>query len=157
MLLRSDNEHGNRGGGPLHQLATEDVAGFMSAADKSYLDQIVGGESLVYATISTTDATETTLASVAIADDTKVRISGIVIGVKSDKTDWASYSFVGLFSATGGVATRDSFVVTEEFESSAAWNLVIDADGDDGRIRVVGDVATEIDWALVDYKITVRS
>lgn len=34
----TDSAHGNRGGGTLHALATTSVAGFMSAADKAYLD-----------------------------------------------------------------------------------------------------------------------
>ena len=37
--LQSDSEHGNRGGGPLHSVATKDVAGFMSAADKANNDR----------------------------------------------------------------------------------------------------------------------
>lgn len=37
--LQSDVEHGNRGGGPLHSVATNDVAGFMSAADKANNDR----------------------------------------------------------------------------------------------------------------------
>lgn len=36
----TDAAHGNRGGGALHALATTSVAGFMSAADKSYLDSL---------------------------------------------------------------------------------------------------------------------
>jgi hypothetical protein len=39
--MRSDDiSHGNRGGGPLHNTATPDAAGFMSAADKAALDNI---------------------------------------------------------------------------------------------------------------------
>lgn len=38
--MSGDVNHGNRGGGPLHTVATPDAAGFMSAADKSALDSI---------------------------------------------------------------------------------------------------------------------
>ena len=37
----NDISHGNRGGGSLHSLATESTPGFMSAEDKTILDQIV--------------------------------------------------------------------------------------------------------------------
>lgn len=36
----SDAQHGNRGGGTLHAVATPSVAGFMSAADKTKLDAL---------------------------------------------------------------------------------------------------------------------
>lgn len=37
--LSSDTDHGNRGGGPLHGVATTDAAGFMSSADKITVDR----------------------------------------------------------------------------------------------------------------------
>jgi phage-related tail fiber protein len=37
----NDTQHGNRGGGSLHSAATPSVAGFMSSADKSKLDNLV--------------------------------------------------------------------------------------------------------------------
>jgi len=37
---QSDTTHGNRGGGPLHNVASVDVAGFMSAADKLGLTRL---------------------------------------------------------------------------------------------------------------------
>jgi len=42
-ILATDAQHGNRGGGSLHALATTSVTGFMSATDKSNLDGIVSG------------------------------------------------------------------------------------------------------------------
>jgi hypothetical protein len=42
-ILATDAQHGNRGGGALHALATTLVEGFMSATDKSNLDGIVAG------------------------------------------------------------------------------------------------------------------
>jgi len=43
----SDAEHGDRGGGSLHALATASVAGFMSSADKANLDSLGSGNVLV--------------------------------------------------------------------------------------------------------------
>lgn len=39
-ILPGDAAHGNRGGGPMHAVATVDMAGFMSAADKAALDNV---------------------------------------------------------------------------------------------------------------------
>lgn len=36
--IATDSNHGNRGGGPLHNVATADFAGFMSSADKVAFD-----------------------------------------------------------------------------------------------------------------------
>ena len=37
--VQSDVAHGNRGGGALHNVATAEFAGFMSAADKEFVDR----------------------------------------------------------------------------------------------------------------------
>ena len=42
-VLASDAQHGNRGGGGIHAVATTSVAGFMSDADKTKLDGITAG------------------------------------------------------------------------------------------------------------------
>jgi len=39
--LKTDIEHGNRGGGSMHNVATKDSPGFMSAADKLSLDRML--------------------------------------------------------------------------------------------------------------------
>jgi len=48
---RSDHihNHADQGGGSLHALATESVAGFMSAADKTKLDSITSATLTIYA------------------------------------------------------------------------------------------------------------
>jgi hypothetical protein len=38
-MLSRDIDHGNRGGGGMHNVATKDVAGFMSSADKTTFDR----------------------------------------------------------------------------------------------------------------------
>jgi hypothetical protein len=45
-VLATDAQHGNRGGGALHAVATGAVAGFMSAADKGKLDTLTPVEYL---------------------------------------------------------------------------------------------------------------
>lgn len=42
-VLATDAQHGNRGGGTQHALATTAVAGFLSAADKTHIDNLVAG------------------------------------------------------------------------------------------------------------------
>lgn len=47
--LTNDTQHGNRGGGALHSVATTSVNGFMSAADKSKLDSLASPSSAMSA------------------------------------------------------------------------------------------------------------
>jgi hypothetical protein len=48
-VLASDAQHGNRGGGGIHAVATGAANGFMSSTDKSKLDSIQGGTATLVA------------------------------------------------------------------------------------------------------------
>jgi hypothetical protein len=65
-VLATDGQHGNRGGGALHAVATTSVAGFMSSTDKLKLDGVASG------------ATNTALTAAAPVNVTK---SAAVVGV----------------------------------------------------------------------------
>lgn len=65
-VLTDDTAHGNRGGGGLHAVATNLVAGFLSAADKAKLDTITsnifpspagGGTNIIYVRSTGNDTT----------------------------------------------------------------------------------------------------
>lgn len=85
-VLANDSEHGNRGGGGLHAVATDSTAGFLSAADKTKLDGITGGAAVASVSgsapivssggttpaISINAATDSTAGSMSAADKTKL-------------------------------------------------------------------------------------
>lgn len=50
-----DAQHGNRGGGALHSVATKDSHGFMASSDKAILDGFVTGVSTLVIENRTTD------------------------------------------------------------------------------------------------------
>jgi hypothetical protein len=60
----TDTNHGTRGGGTLHSVATTSVAGFESAADKTKLDQLVNNSHLI--TVSATQPTSPTTGDIWI-------------------------------------------------------------------------------------------
>ena len=71
-VLATDAQHGTRGNGSLHAIATGSVAGFMSAADRTKLDTVA------------TNATNTPLSSTTPAD---VGNSAIGVGTTAAKAD----------------------------------------------------------------------
>lgn len=88
----SDGQHGSRGGGSLHAVATTSVAGFMSAADKAKLDglpsfapptsrQIIAGAGLTGGGDLTADRTINVVAGDA---SITVNADSITVGVISD-------------------------------------------------------------------------
>jgi len=68
-ILASDSQHGNLGGGSLHDAATTSVDGFMSSTDKTKLDGVASG------------ATNTPLTATAPVDVTKATAA---VGVATD-------------------------------------------------------------------------
>lgn len=81
-LTMTNALHGNLGGGSLHALATQSTAGFMSATDKTKLDNLTGTGSLIgYGKVSD----GSTIATAASAADTlRIRASSTVTPIVRD-------------------------------------------------------------------------
>ena len=93
-ILATDAQHGNRGSGSLHAVATTSVAGFLSSSDKTKLDGVANG------------ATNTPLASTAPEDvDTNTAIIGIsTTAARSDHKHSISVGTpitIGITNSTG--------------------------------------------------------
>lgn len=143
-LSRSDHihAHGSRGGGTLHAVATPSVAGFMSAADKTNLDSL-----FTLSTVTTSDATETTLATIAIPNDTSVLIEAHIVA--NDSSERAGYVLRALVYRIGAGAAAIEGQPQDPFvrESTATMDATIDVDGgNNARIRVTGIAATVVNW-----------
>lgn len=124
-----------------------------AATAKTFTD-IEGGQ----ATVATTDATVTTLATIACPDGTTTMIEARVVarrtgGASGTAEDGAAYVVTAAFKATGSVATiigaADQDVV---IESQAGWECTIDASGATARIRVTGAANNNVTW-LTSYRI----
>lgn len=67
-VLATDAQHGDRGGGDLHDDATTSVSGFMSAADKRKLEPFIDF------VVDTSDATPVQAGSIPLTDDAVMRL-----------------------------------------------------------------------------------
>ena len=98
--------------------------------------------------IQTTDAVQTTLDSITLEDENTYHAKGVVVGVKSDGTDRASYEVdVTVYRTGGGGATiQGAVTVIHSQESNAAWDATFTVNGNDLRLSVTGVAATTIEW-----------
>lgn len=102
----------------------------------------------VVSTVTTTDATVTTLATIAIANNTVVKIDVDAVARRTDAAARAGYRrAVLVYREAAGAATIQGSVDSDfTRESTGAWNLTIDVNVNDARIRVTGAAAQTINW-----------
>ena len=105
-----------------------------------------GGD--VVNTVTTTTATETTIATISIADDTVVLIEASVVGRRTNAADRGGFIRRALaYREGGGGATRQGSVNTDfTRRSDGDWDVTIDVSGNDARIRVTGVAGHTINW-----------
>ncbi len=98
--------------------------------------------------VQTTNATVTTIDTVAISDNTTVKIRAHVTGDQSGSANSAGYEIVATVKRAGGVATLVGAVAQLSVQEDAAgWDATIDVDGgNNARVRVTGGVTDTIDW-----------
>jgi hypothetical protein len=99
-------------------------------------------------TVSTTDATDTVIATIAIPDDSMTSIEIEVVGFRTNGTDQATYKYTGLVSRhSAGIAVLTGAVNFMEIETDGDWDATIDIDGgNNARIRVTGAVGSDVNW-----------
>ncbi len=124
--------------------ATGSLAGLMPSADKAKLDVID-----IVNTVQTTNADQTTIATIPIPDDTVVLIEVRVLGRRTNGVARAAYiRRFAVFREAAGVATLEGAVDTPfSRESEGAWGVVGDVDGgNNARVRVFGAIGHDINW-----------
>ncbi len=102
------------------------------------------------ATVTTTDATVTTLLSYALTSSTNVRICGQVGGALSDYSAVYNGSvWTAASRSSGGTsAISGTAVVNEVYTTSGAPTVTSDVSSNALRIRVTGVAATTIAWKI---------
>lgn len=103
------------------------------------------------ATVGTSDATATTLASIAVAEASLLTITGTFSGVKDDYSAAISGTFVaGVRRATAGDATLVGVTVTSNEDSSGTPSFTVDADigTESARLKVTGIAAETWNWSV---------
>lgn len=109
----------------------------------------VAGTVFSSGSVSTTDATETTLETVATASDTSYHVETTVIATETtDNDETASYKLHGTFKNDGGVLTQiGSTTSAHAAEDTVGWDADFDVNTTNIRVRVTGAASTNINWA----------
>ena len=104
--------------------------------------RIVGG------TVSTTDATVTTLSLFGTTTDEVYHYECTVVAAQTTTyAEVASYKLHGTFKNDGGTLTLVGSVTADHTgEDTGAWDATLDASGTDIRVRVTGAAATNVNW-----------
>lgn len=109
------------------------------------------------AVVQTTDATTTTLATIALPDASISHVMIVVVARRPSNGDSAAYRSVASFKrhAAGAAALVGGVTAlsTHEDAGAAGWTATQDANANDCRVRIVGQAAATIEW-FVHYEIT---
>ncbi len=133
---------GNLGSGTLAELNT-------ALTDAVILGSFTG-------TVTTTDATLTTIATITMPDDTRNTIKAHILARRTDAvtSQGASYERWGnYFRDSGGVATQEGAIYTPfSRDTPNSLNGTINVSGNDVLIQVSGVAASTFDW-IVYYEV----
>lgn len=110
----------------------------------------------IEASVETTDATVTTLATLTLEDASSYQIVADVVARRTGGTlgtagDGASTRFIGTYRrVSGGDATLiGSMTTVHNAESQAGWNAAFIVSGADVLVRVTGAVNNNVTWHAV--------
>lgn len=107
---------------------------------------------------ATTDATVTTLHSVATSTNQTVYVEATVVARRTGGSagaagDTAAYKVCGLYKNVSGTVTLVGAVTTlYSAESQAGWDCTLDVSGTTVRVRVTGAANNNVTWHLVEIK-----
>lgn len=150
-----DTQHGARGGGALHQVASRVDDGFMSAADKEKLDGLTAQNQVTQtgSFVATSDATPTTLLTFTPDDHTSEVVDLLVVG--SRKSGGGANGDTGCYRRIFGVKRVDGTTSlvgavtsdhTTEDAGAGAWDVSVTVVSPAVIIQVTGAAATIVQW-----------
>jgi len=121
--------------------------GFTSANDP---DNLSSGEQS--ATVSTTDATVTTIATISTSTGNVILVESTLVGARTGGAagasgDSATYKRLSKFVNDAGVLTDDGDTDVHTNEDQAGWDITLAVSGTDILIQVTGAINNNIDWA----------
>lgn len=98
--------------------------------------------------VTTTDATLTTIATIAITDNRVVEIKAIVVGRRTDAADRGAFirQATVFREAAGGATIVGSVTTTRTRKSDPQWDVEINVSGNNVLIQVKGDAAQTVNW-----------
>lgn len=103
---------------------------------------------------NTTDATQTTAAVFTTTSNHAYAVTAKIVATETtDFDETAFYVRYALFENDGGTLSLvGSIATTATIEQTSGWDVTLDADGSDIRVRVTGASSTNITW-LVDLEV----
>jgi len=106
------------------------------------------GEVIVNNTVATTDATETTLTTIASTSNRIYHVTATVVATETtDHDEAASYVLHGTFKNDGGTLTQvGNTTAAHTAENTAGWDADFDVNSTNIRVRVTGAASTNITW-----------
>lgn len=101
----------------------------------------------------TTDATPTTIATIATTTDKGHALDLTVGAAKDDRSVGVTFKILAHVSNVAGVCTvRNQAIFASDgrdpLEPTVLWDVEIDVSGTHIRVRVTGAAATTIDWSV---------
>ena len=168
-LARSDHTHahGARGGGTLHAVATTSVAGFLSAADKTKLDNLgvsndfggSGSEVVVSGGVKTTNATPTTILSWTPTNQSGEAVE-LIVAVKQDAAaSGGAYGRAFCVTRFDGSTTQVGATQNRwtDIESTAGWDVTVSVASPAVNVVVTGAVGTSLQWFAMARRVRILS
>ena len=117
------------------------------------LDEATRRGSGVVKTIGTSDAILTTIATIAIPDDTVVHIQARIIGRRTDAADRGVFRReVAVYREAAGSATKEgstSDIFTSK--SDALWDVEVNVSGNNVLIQVKGAGVQTVNWKSIHW------
>lgn len=99
-------------------------------------------------TVTTTDATLTTIATIPIPDDTVVEIKATVVGRRTDAADRGLFiRQASVFREAAGAATLEGNVTTTRTrKSDPQYDVELNVSGNNLLVQVRGDTGHTLNW-----------
>lgn len=155
LIVANPGRWHRRGPGSAGALpAAHDFAGAEHTADTfADVDAKISDATLVAEvenTATTTDATLTTIATIAIPDDTVVLLEVRVVGRRTDAAGQATYiRRAVVFREAAGSAVilgQVNTPLTRESSGNAPWKATIAVSGNNALVQVTGQAAKTVNW-----------
>lgn len=101
------------------------------------------------ATVTTTDATQTTCGTCTVPTDHGVAFEAMVVATLRDRSTSVAWTVLGSAANNVGTVTlHGTPVVTGPTDGATTWSVTLDVSGTSLRARVTGAAATTIDWRV---------
>jgi len=96
----------------------------------------------------TTDATTTTIATIATTTDKGHALDLVVSATQSDRSAQVAFKILASVTNVAGTCTVRNQLITADDGGASGWAAVLDVSGTNIRVRVTGALATTIDWLV---------